>query len=923
MNQHLQKIHDFIQQAKTLSAEEKATLANAVKATDSELTITEFKLARTEKVKRTTAILLEETIDELEHKRKAVEEKNRELEIESALEEVRSRSLAMHKTGELQDVVSVVFEKLQELEFVMDAGAIIFTFTEGSRDVVQWIADPGKSVASRFVTPFIDHPIPADLWRAKEGGKDFFAKIYSFEEKNIFFKAAFELSEYKFLPDDAKKAILNCERYSNSVALAKNSAILIPNYNGKLFTEQENDILKRFARVYARFLDLQKAEEQAREAQIEASLERIRSKTMAMHSSQDVADTVVAMFDELVKLGVDKTVRSGIAIIGNTESMELWTASSRPNAETTLTIGHLDFKIHPLLMHFYNAWKNKEPRFSDELSGEYLKDYYKALNDAPDYPVQFDIETLPPKLYHNTFTFPEGAIFVFSLELLPAEVAQVYKRFAGVFGLTYRRFLDLKNAEAQAKEAKIEAGLERVRSRTMAMQKSDELAETATVLFRQMIGLGIEPNRLYIAITREGSTEIEFWITDEDGSKIGRMFIGDAGQNRSIKKMYEAWKAHEKSLVIDMHGQELADYFHYLSDMLSVPFRGGLSQKRRVQYISFFAGGFIGMASPDNQPQETVDLLDRFAYVFNLTYARFNDLKLAELHALQAAEDLVKLQTEKKRAEDALTELRATQRQLIQSEKMASLGELTAGIAHEIQNPLNFVNNFSEVSVELLGELKEEAAAGNTEDVIAIANDLTQNLEKIRHHGKRADGIVKGMLQHSRASSDQKELTDISALADEYLRLAYHGLRAKDKGFNAELTTHFDEKLRKIDVVPQDVGRALINLFNNAFYAVSQKAKTAGPDYKPTVEVSTSAPQPPKGGVEVVIISVKDNGNGIPDVVKDKIMQPFFTTKPTGEGTGLGLSLSYDIVVKGHGGTIEVQSAEGKGSEFIIKLPSG
>jgi two-component system NtrC family sensor kinase len=265
--------------------------------------------------------------------------------------------------------------------------------------------------------------------------------------------------------------------------------------------------------------------------------------------------------------------------------------------------------------------------------------------------------------------------------------------------------------------------------------------------------------------------------------------------------------------------------------------------------------------------------------------------------------------------ESTLTNLRATQTQLIQSEKMASLGELTAGIAHEIQNPLNFVNNFSEVSVELLQELTEEAKAGHNEDVIAIADDLTQNLEKIKHHGQRADFIVKGMLQHSRTSTGERQLTNINVLADEFLKLSYQGLRAKDKDFNAELMTNFDEKLPQINAVPQDIGRVFLNLFNNAFYAVNQVQKTADPDYKPEVTVTTSTEN------NHVIIKVKDNGIGIPDAVKEKIMQPFFTTKPTGEGTGLGLSLTYDMVVKGHGGSIQVNSVEGEGSEFIIILP--
>jgi signal transduction histidine kinase len=263
----------------------------------------------------------------------------------------------------------------------------------------------------------------------------------------------------------------------------------------------------------------------------------------------------------------------------------------------------------------------------------------------------------------------------------------------------------------------------------------------------------------------------------------------------------------------------------------------------------------------------------------------------------------------------ALADLQLTQKQLIQSEKMASLGELTAGIAHEIQNPLNFVNNFSEVNIELIDEMELELSKGDKDEAMSIAGDIKQNLEKIRHHGKRADGIVKGMLQHSRASSDTLEPTDLNVLADEYLRLAYHGLRAKDKSFNADLNTNFADKLPMVNIVPQDIGRALLNLFNNAFYAVSQKQKTAGADYKPEVSVSTSAEN------EQVIIKVKDKGNGIPDAIKDKIMQPFFTTKPTGEGTGLGLSLTYDIIVKVHGGSIQVNSVEGEGSEFIIQLP--
>ena len=270
----------------------------------------------------------------------------------------------------------------------------------------------------------------------------------------------------------------------------------------------------------------------------------------------------------------------------------------------------------------------------------------------------------------------------------------------------------------------------------------------------------------------------------------------------------------------------------------------------------------------------------------------------------------------------SLEELKSAQSQLIQSEKMASLGELTAGIAHEIQNPLNFVNNFSEVSGELVDEMSEEIEAGNLNEIKEIAGDLKQNLEKINHHGQRASGIVKGMLEHSRTSDGEKELTDINMLADEYLRLAYHGLRAKDKAFNANFKTEFDENLPKVNVISQDIGRVLLNLINNAFFAVDKKSKQGVEDYKPEVTVSTKLISPSGGGKgEEIQISIKDNGPGIPDEIKDKIFQPFFTTKPTGQGTGLGLSLSYDIITKGHNGHLEVETEVGMGTRFIIEIP--
>jgi signal transduction histidine kinase len=308
-----------------------------------------------------------------------------------------------------------------------------------------------------------------------------------------------------------------------------------------------------------------------------------------------------------------------------------------------------------------------------------------------------------------------------------------------------------------------------------------------------------------------------------------------------------------------------------------------------------------------------------WAYLF---YAIGTILLILSIHRFLRAR-VIKQERERNRAhelaqakeiEKAYHQLKNTQAQLIQSEKMASLGELTAGIAHEIQNPLNFINNFAEVNAELIDELNEGVERRAYDDLPGIARNIRDNEQKIIFHGKRADAIVKGMLQHSRSSSGVKEPTDINALADEYLRLAYHGLRAKDKSFNATMKTDFDENIGLVNIIPQDIGRVMLNLITNAFYVVNQKKKQEAIGFEPTVSVITK-----KHG-DNIMVSVKDNGNGIPKEVMDKIFQPFFTTKPTGQGTGLGLSLSYDIV-KAHGGQLSVETKEGEGTTFIIQLP--
>ena len=1116
MNQNLQKIFNFLQQDELLSAEEKASLTKAVADADKEMEITAFKLDRTEKVKRTTSILLEETIEELEQKRKAVEAQNRDLEIESSLERirtvamgmrkpddmlevcriisqqseslgikeirnvqtaiiyeskgtylnyehyakhdkllvtevdfknhelqslfanqmlrgaeelfssaltgkevqdwydyqkttnqfadsylenaqslnyyfyslgpvalgistysplseeeinlfkrfrnvfdlayrrfldiekaeaqsreaqielglerVRARAMAMQKSDELAELVDTVFTELTKLHFLLDR-CIIMIYDPTTHGSTWWMAnpEPGSVPVGLFIKNHKHKPYQEYIkaWQAQTLKWEYLLEGTSKKEWDTYIFSETDLS---LLPEFVIDGMRSVERVFLNASFNNFGSLTVSTIDP--LPEAQFEIVLRFAKVfdmtYTRFHDLKQAEAQAREAQIEAALERVRSRTMAMQKSEELADVAQVLFQQVKQLGI-KTWSTGVNIWqqGETSYIDWVVSTSDGQFMTPYTV---DLTTHPFFREISNAKRRGDDFFVIEAEGETLAEHYRLLFKMAK--IQFEdllksgFQMPEHQINHYVFGQQVSLMFI-TLEACP-EAHDIFKRLGSVFEQTYTRFLDLQKAEAQAREARIEAALERVRSRTLAMQKSDELAETSAVLFQQLIQLGIEPNRLYITIIKDDQANAEFWITDEDGSKVSSAFETNLNNNPVFKKMLEGWKGKKSTLTIDMKGEELQEYFRYLSS-LNVPFKGGLAQTRRIQNLGYFNKGFIGMASLVEQPEETIQLLARFAAVFNLTFTRFNDLKIAEAHAIQAEEDLLKLQTEKQRAEEALAELQVTQKQLIQAEKMASLGELTAGIAHEIQNPLNFVNNFSEVSSELLDEMKAELDRGDTDEAKAIAADVKQNLEKILHHGKRADAIVKGMLQHSRSSNGIKEPTDINALADEYFRLAYHGLRAKDKSFNATLKTDFDSSIGNINIIPQDIGRVILNLITNAFYAcaerrrlseaetsrsvVDEKKKQLGSVYEPTVSVKT------RKTINKVELLVTDNGNGIPQKVVDKIFQPFFTTKPSGQGTGLGLSMSYDIV-KAHGGELKVQTTEGEGSVFTVMLPA-
>ncbi len=691
------------------------------------------------------------------------------------------------------------------------------------------------------------------------------------------------------------------------------------NFSGTPYSDEENDIIKRFGKVfqqtYTRFLDLKRAEEQAQEARIEVSLEKVRSRTMAMQQSDELPVAANLLFQEVQSLGMPAWSAGYCIWDEGMKGITAW-MSSEGVLQPPFYAPTTEDKLFSLMRI---AKEEGHDFFVTEMGGDELVEHYEYMRSLPVVGDILDsiIESGHPlptfQIMHYAY-FTHGLLLFITYEPV-VESHDIFKRFATAFDQTYIRFLDLKRAEKQTREAKIETALERVRARAMAMQEPEELKEVAQVLRTEMGNLDIEElETCSIYIKEQNSSKAECWyaikdIREDEKILIKDQFSLDFNDTWVGREMMNFYESRDDKVSIVMKGDNRKEWIDYCADQSEVldGYYGEVIPER-TYHLYKFSNGSIGFASAGDISEESWNILTRAASAFSLAYSRFQDLTRARL-------DLIKLKEEKKRAEDALSELKQAQRQLIHAEKMASLGELTAGIAHEIQNPLNFVNNFSEVSHEMIEEVKEELKDGDPEEVEAILNDLTTNMEKIAHHGQRASGIVRSMLDHSRASGGEKVETNINALCDEYLRLAYHGMRAKERNFKAELKTYFDESIPQIKIIPQDMGRVLLNLINNAFQAANdlQKANSEK-QIAPQVTITT------KNLGDHIKITVTDNGPGIPEDSKDKIFQPFFTTKPTGQGTGLGLSLSYDIV-KAHGGEIKVFSSPEKGASFSISLP--
>jgi signal transduction histidine kinase len=828
----------------------------------------------------------------------------RESQIQLALEKVRARTMAMQRSEELQDAALVLIQQVGALG--VEPFACGFNiWDEDRKEATAWMARD-NSIQPAFKTCSTE---------------DIFLQIYEASERG----------ESLFVKEQAGKELEVHYDYMNSIPIFRESALKmakagfsIPSFQimhcaffaqGYLmFITHEpcpgaHDIFIRFAKVfeqtYTRFLDLQKSESQAKEAQIEAALERVRSRSMGMQKTDELKDVIQVIYTQLVHLNIRVDQAGFVMDYKETEAWNIWIAD-QIGVPSRSYIPYFD---SPQWNRFNEAKQKGEDSFTNNLTFEEKNQFFQMIfeyvSGVPDEVKEFIFST--PGFATSNALLKYVCLFVnnFSGIQYSNEENAIVMRFARVFEQTYIRFNDLKQAEALARETVQRASVDRVRAEIASMRTTTDLERITPLIWNELTTIGVPFIRCGVFIMDEEHQQVNTFLSTPEGNGVAASFHLPYNASPETMEIVGHWKRKE---MYRPHWDEAA-FIDFTTALIE---RGAVTtgEKFLVEsrptdlYLHFlpFQQGMLYVG--DNSPlsDEHLQLVQALAEAFSTAYARY--------------EDFNNLETAKAQIEKTLTDLRQAQAQLVQSEKMASLGELTAGIAHEIQNPLNFVNNFSEINRELISEMKEEMETGNLKEATEIAAQIDDNEKKILHHGKRADAIVKGMLQHSQSGTGKQEPTDINALADEYLRLAFHGLRAKEKSFNAAMNTDFDESIGLIPLISQDIGRVLLNLYNNAFYAVHEKKKAMNGAYEPTVSLCTRRIE------NEVEIRVRDNGKGISRKIKDKIFQPFFTTKPTGQGTGLGLSLSYDIV-KAHGGEIEVITTEGEFTEFIIHLKAG
>jgi signal transduction histidine kinase len=853
--------------------------------------------------------------DAIKRRTAELERKNHELEIEAALERVRTIAMGMKKPGDLLDVCRTISEQLELLHI----GNI--------RNVQVAIVDEPKRIYAnyQYFTAYTK-----GIFEETEYEENFasLAMVTEMQKSaNAFFIGSIKgdelikfrewRNEYKQFPDPILDQSTELFYYFYSIG---QGGLGLTTY--QTINENELEIFKRFHLVfklaYSRFMDIQKAEAQAREAEIELALERIRASTMAMHSSDDLSRVAFVLFDQMKMLGGDLFAFGIVLCDKHKNTVEQWHSLKDGGMTPPFQVPvDLDY-IH---QYRFEQWKAGEKLFSIEIPEDYIARHFELMFEVPSVKEAIEeVEAKGVEVEIPTWEIDYGASFnhgyLLISSLKPFQEDHIFSRFAKVFEQAYTRFLDLQKAEAQARESRLELSLERIRAQVTAMQESAELLDIVVMMRTEFVNLGHEAH--YFWYMRWLPEKYEKAMTSGDGTRIGMVMTLPRYIHGDVQLVADWEKSDEPTVVFAMDEETAVDYVHKmitLGDFKQVdPQAPTLDDIRDLGGLTFIMArtqhGEIGFSLPGtvpDPPKDALETLRRFAGVFDLAYKRFEDLKNAE-------KDLIEIKAARQKAEETLAELKATQVQLIQQEKLASLGQLTAGIAHEIKNPLNFVKNFSEVSIEMIDEVLEEIASVEEihefplQGISELLDDIKTNLHKIHEHGTRADGIVKSMLQHSRGGSGKMEPTDLNALIKKYTNLAFHGMRAGKNPINVVMDLQLDEQIKTVPLVEEDFSRVLLNLCNNAFDALRETADKRQP--KLTIRTKLE--------LKYLLIEVEDNGSGIPDEIKDKILQPFFTTKKGTQGTGLGLSITNDII-KAHGGKLEIESGA-EGSKFKIHL---
>jgi signal transduction histidine kinase len=851
---------------------------------------------------------------------KKAEAQAREAKIEVALEKVRSRTMGMQKSDELADVANVLFQEMNEL--VHNLWTCGFVLCEKDRQEDEWWLSLEDGFTRGFFLPNVNDYAHAHLYEGWLKKDDFRTAQLEGEKLQDHYNWLMEIPIAKTIFDDMEAAGMQRPEWQKLHAAYFSKGYLV------IITREpcpEEVIFKRFAQVfdltYTRFLDLKKAEEQARESQIEASLEKVRSRSLAMQSPVELIEVAQLLREEMGALGVEELETSSIYIHDENSGLtQCWFTIKNTNdpakaVTDQMAIDLQDTWVGRQMLDFYRSPENQT---SILMQGANRKAWIQYCEEKTDLfgTSNFYGDTIPERTYH-LYKFSNGYIGAAAPGEISKESWDLLKRATAVFSFAYTRFQDLQNAEASAIAAMRQASLDRIRADISSMRNADDLDRITPLIFKELTVLGVPFIRCGVFIIHEKEEIVEAYLSSPDGISLGVLKLPYHASELTYQTV-EAWR---KGLVYRQHWNK-EDFIQWIEQLMeqdqiqdSRTYQGTAvpPESLDLHFVPFAQGMlYVGALSPLDEME--LELVQALAKAFSIAFARY--------------EDFVKLDKAKSEVESAMSELKATQSQLVQQEKLASLGQLTAGIAHEIKNPLNFVNNFSEVSIEMIEEVLEarserretrsqrqetKSCPENREDKNQegewdeseeiedeILEDIKANLKKIHEHGSRANGIVTSMLQHSRGGTGKKEPTDINALIKEYSNLAFHGMRAGKNPINAAIDLQLDEQIRYVPLVSEDFSRVLLNLCNNAFDAMRITAEIRPPKLSIRTKLQS----------EKILIEVEDNGAGIPDEIKDKILQPFFTTKKGTEGTGLGLSITHDII-KAHGGQLDIQSQPG------------